>query len=206
MKQLASNHGHTIVEIIIALGLVGLVSMGIFSLSQDTLKNIQSSKLSTTRDQLATQFRASAGRIKNLRLSLAKPENVDFYNCVCGKGSGCTSYKLYESLALYDDSDTERAIATYYDHSGIPCESSSAGSCTIQVKLSFRAQCKPTLPSADPSPPLNCVGVPVEFFAINYEILQNESSKISHGNLFKPVSGWVYTQVSTLVAGSPVCD
>lgn len=206
MKRVFSNRGHTLVEIMIALGLVGLVSMGIFSISQDTLKNIQSNKLSTTRDQLATEFRQSAGRVKYLHASLPKSENVAFYNCVCGKGSGCTSAKEYTDLVLYDDSKPDgKAIKRYYDYSGIPCENPAASSCAIRVRLSFLAQCKPTLPSADPTPPFNCTA-PVEFFAIRFVVEPNEDSIPSHKDSFKFVSGSAYTQVSTLLAGSSVCD
>lgn len=205
MKQLLSNQGSTITEIMIALGLVGLVSLGIFSLSQDTLKTIQANQLAATRDQLATQFRQSAGRVRNLKLSLTKSENQDFFNCVCGQGSGCESAKPYTNFALYDDSNLNAAIPTYYDYSGIPCEHPTATNCAIKVTVSFVAQCKPTLPSADPTPPATCVGVPVEFFAVNFTIQPNPDSLV-HGSLFKSVSGSAFTQVSNLApAGSGVC-
>lgn len=203
MKQMLSNQGNTVVEIMIALGLVGLVSLGIFSLSQETLKNIQSNQLATTRDQLAMQFRQSAGRIRNLKLTLKKPENEKFLNCVCGTGSGCTSAKSYP-LSLYDDSVPEEAVKTFYDYSGIPCEE-KASNCAIKVTITFTAQCKPPLPSTDPTPPVSCDGVPVEFFAITYLIEQNTSPS-KNGNLFKPVSGSTFTQVANFAPpGSGVC-
>lgn len=203
MKQMFSNRGNTIVEIMIALGLVGLVSLGIFSLSQETLKTIQSNQLAATRDQLAMQFRQSAGRILNLRLSLTKPENQDFLNCVCGTASGCTSAKSYP-LSLYDNSVPDEPIQTFYDYSGIPCKE-TATNCTIKVTTNFVAQCKPTLPSADPTAPASCVGTPVEFFAVTFTIQQNPNT-LEHGNLFKSISGSTFTQVSNLVpAGSGVC-
>lgn len=188
----------------VALALVGLVSMGIFSVSQDTLKTIQHDKLTTTRDQLATQFRQNAGRFKNLHLSLKKPENSAFYNCVCGKGSGCSSLDAPE-LALYDNSVPDKPIASYYDYAGIPCSDKAAASCVIYVKTVFKAQCKPVLPSADPTPPVSCVGEPVEFFAVSFEVAPNHKSPDTV-DLFKSVSGSAFTQVSTLLAGSTVCD
>ncbi|MFS4460719.1 Tfp pilus assembly protein FimT/FimU [Bdellovibrio sp. HCB2-146] len=203
MKQIYSNQGHTVIEIAIALGLVGLVSLGIFSLTQETLKNIQHSKLATTRDQLATQFRQSAGRMKNLRLSLTKPENEAFLNCVCGKGSGCTSAQSYP-LSLYDDALPDKPISTFYDYAGMPCDQ-NADSCAIRVTVNFVPQCKPVLPSADPTPPATCVGVPVEFFAVSFTVQQNPAT-LSQGSLFKTIGGSSFTQVSALVAGTGVCN
>lgn len=178
--------------------------MGIFSLSQDTLKTIQSNQLAATRDQLATQFRQSAGRIKNLQLSLNKPENLQFKTCVCGLNAECVSAMEY-SIALYDDSSVPHApFKSYYDYSGNPCNP-TASNCAIEVITKFKAQCMPTLPSADPTAPASCMGTPVEFFAVNFKIQPN-STNGTHSTLFKSVKGSAYTQVSNFApAGSGVC-
>jgi len=203
MKQSLSTQGNSAIEIMIALGLIGLVTLGIFGLSQDVLKYIQRNKISTARDQLAAQFRQSAGRIANLKLSLTKPENQDFFNCVCGQGTGCVSARPY-SLSLYDPAKADTPIQTYYDSSGVPCLK-TAENCVIEVNLGFVAQCAPpTLPAADPTPLAAC-GTAVEFFAVTYTVQRNESTP-TQGNLFKTIKGSVFTQVSTLApAGSGVC-
>jgi Tfp pilus assembly protein PilV len=208
MKQIFSNRGSTIIEIMIALGLVGLVSLGIFSLSQETLKTIQSNQLATTRDQLATEFRQNAGRLRNLKNSLNQPENQTFFNCACGQGSGCDTAKSY-TLALYDDAGstaTPKALPLFYDYSGIPCDK-TASNCAIEVQISFMAQCKPILPSADPTPPAICAaGAPAEFFSVNFTIQQNSNIPKKKGILFKAVSGSAFTQVANFApAGSGVC-
>jgi Tfp pilus assembly protein PilV len=208
MKQLLSNQGHTLVEIMIALGLVGLVSLGIFSLSQETLKNIQSNQLATTRDQLAMQFRQNAGRPRILKNSLKRPENQFFFNCVCGQGSGCNTATDY-NLALYDDAGLpadSKPLALFYDYSGMPCDK-TASNCAIEVKITFVAQCKPDLPAADPTPPATCaVGAPVEFFAVRYSISQNSNITKKNGILFQTVRGSAFTQVANFApAGSGVC-
>jgi Tfp pilus assembly protein PilV len=203
MQQTFSNRGSTLIEIIIALGLIGMVTMGIISLSQDTLQNIQSNKLAATRDQLATQFRQSAGRIKILRFSLNKPENLEFYNCVCGQGAGCASAQPRD-LVLYDPSAPNKPIDMFYDYSGLPCLE-TATNCTIKVTLKFVPQCAPVLPSADPTPPASCVGVPAEFFAVSFTVQQNPNAHV-RSNLFKSISGSAFTQVANLApAGSGVC-
>lgn len=188
----------------IALGLVGLVALGIFTLSQDTLKTIQSNQLAATRDQLATEFRQSAGRIRNLRLSLNQPENLQFKNCVCGLNAECKSAQAY-TFTLYDDySEAKTPFKTYFDYSGNPCTNSTASNCTIRVKTEFVSQCQPALPSTDPSPPASCMSSPVEFFAVKFTIEHN--SDPSAPGKFKPITGSVYTQVANFApAGSGVC-
>lgn len=203
MKHLQLNRGHTVLEIVIALGLAGLLILIIFKISEDAMSTVKKNQLVGSRDQIASWVRQSAGNLRGLQASLKKPGNEPFYNCVCGKGAGCSSAQTYD-FTLYDFSDINNPIKTYFDHSGNPCLNTSPN-CAIEVTLKFIAQCMPTLPSADPTPPVSCTGAPVEFVAILYSVHQNPST-LSQGQLLKPISGSVFTTTSKLIPpGSGLC-
>jgi hypothetical protein len=137
-------------------------------------------------------------------LSLSKPENIKFKNCVCGLGPGCNTSEKF-TLALYDPSSPNQAVATYYDSSGIPCVTNNAQNCLIEVTLGFTPQCMPSLPSANPTPDTICVGKPAEFVAVSFTVRPN-SLLTNQTETFKPVSGSVFAQVTNLApAGSGVC-
>ena len=190
--------GYTLVELIVALGIfviLGLISTKVY---QSAITDSRQLQLTTTRDQIVLWLRQNASDARNLKNSLKQPENIDFYNCVCGKGAGCTSSKTYD-FVLYDMQDNPiTPLPLYFNTSGIPCDKNSKN-CLIEVKTSFIAQCMPPLPAPDPSPPWQCAN-PVEFFGIFFTVQQNPLTT-DQGSLFRSVSGSAFTQVANLGAG-----
>lgn len=205
MNRHPSAAGYTVVEIMIALGIIVLLSGLAAQVYQTVLGDTQKRQLASTRDQIVLQIRQSASSLKGLKNSLKQPGNEQFYNCVCGQGTGCNSGQIY-AFNLYDLPDTPPALVPlYYDVNGSPCDP-NAKNCLIKVTMNFIAQCMPTLPSADPSPPASCVGQPVEFFGILFKVQQNPLTVAEQGNLLKTVGGTAYTQVANFApAGSGVC-
>jgi prepilin-type N-terminal cleavage/methylation domain-containing protein len=198
-----ANRGYTLIEIIISLVITSVLVLVIAQVSYDFIKGYQRNMLTSTRDQLAVVIRQYAGSINSLKATLARPENIQFRNCVCGTGAGCASAQPYP-LVLYDAGSAVKPVPMYYDSSGFSCDP-AATNCVIEVTVRFIAQCMPTLPSSDPLPSANCVGVPVEFIAVLYDVKQNPL-KASQGIVLKPMSGAVYTPVVSLApASSGVC-
>lgn len=204
MKPVLAERGYTIIEMTVALGIAALISILISAIYKNVILSSQQRQLHTTRDQVALWIRQHSGNLKNLKNSLKQPGNEQFYNCICGQGAGCASAKIYP-FTLYDLSEAPLTpVPTYYDSHGFPCDK-NATNCHIEVNLSFIAQCKPIMPSADPSPPATCTGEAVEFFGVLYSIRQNPLT-LAQGDLFKTIAGTAFTQTKDLnPAGSGVC-
>lgn len=204
MKTVSTERGYTIIELTVALGIATVVGLLISHIYQNVIHSSNQRQLNSTRDQVALWIRQSAGNLQNLKNSLKQPKNEQFYNCICGQGAGCASAKIYP-FTLYDlPTDTLTPVPTYYDSHGFSCDK-LAKNCLIEVSVSFTAQCKPVIPSTDPSPPATCTGEPVEFFGVLYSIRQNPLT-IDQGNLFKTVAGTAFTQTKALnPPGSGVC-
>jgi hypothetical protein len=181
-----------------------MLSLLVTQIYQTVLGDTQKRQLASTRDQVVLQIRQSAANLKGLKNSLKQPGNEQFYNCVCGQGAGCSSGQVY-AFKLYDLQETPPVLVPlFYDVNGSPCNE-TAKNCFIKVTMNFVAQCKPTLPSADPSPPATCVGEAVEFFGILYKVQQNPPT-LDQGSFLKDVGGTAFTQVSSLnPSGSGVC-
>ena len=203
MTRHKATRGHTALEILIAVGVATIVAVVLAQLSQDILKNILRNQLVATRDQLAISIRQSAASIKGLQNSLKQPMNTQFYNCVCGQGSGCASAQVYP-LRLFDTTASITPVDRYFNASGLPCIA-TAKNCLIEVEVSFIAQCLPVMPSPDPSPPATCIGVPAEFVGIAYEVRQNPLT-VDQGILIKPIGSTVFTLISSInPLGSGMC-
>jgi len=204
MKTHANEHGYSLAEVMIALGVLVILGLIVMQIYQSVLVDTRRQQLASTRDQIVILIRQSASNLQGLRNSLKQPGNEQFYTCVCGQAAVCNSGQTYP-FKLFDlpvAPPTE--VPLYYDTSGIPCDK-NAPNCLIEVTMNFIPQCMPTLPAKDPSPPPFCSGQPVELFGIVFKVQQNQLTA-SQGVLLKPISGTAYTQVANLVSSSPgVC-
>ncbi|WP_413290229.1 type II secretion system protein J [Bdellovibrio sp. HCB337] len=203
MNSKLAQRGYTLIEIILSLAVTSVLVLIVAQVSQDIIKDVQRNNLVAARDQVVATFRQSSGSINILRASLRAASNTQFRDCVCGTGAGCVSAQNYP-FVLYENDGAGLPISTYFDANGLPCDKNQR-SCLVEITTYFVAQCMPVLPSSDPQPPASCVGVPVEFIGVFYNVHQNPLT-VDQGNVIKPVAGAVFTQANLLApTGSGVC-
>lgn len=200
MKR-TSNRGYTIVEVLVVVGLFSLLSAAVAVVSLGFLKNAKQTSLRMARDQIVNQLINTTTTKKAIVNSLNKPENIAFYNCVCGIDTCTNMLKPFLPFTLYDTS-TNIQSPRFYDDAGASCDPSKAR-CRIRVTTSFFAQCKPDFSSANQSPPANCNGVPADFVAIMYSVDENPDIPVTDQQnvLLKKISGPTYIQVADIAPG-----
>ncbi|HEY8271408.1 MAG TPA: prepilin-type N-terminal cleavage/methylation domain-containing protein [Pseudobdellovibrionaceae bacterium] len=195
----SSNSGFTLVEVLVATGLFGLLTAAVAIAAMAFLKSAQQTNLRITRDQIVTQLKMTALNKKAILLSIKKPENVALYNCVCGVGTCANVQQPYLAFTLYGTNGNIES-PLYYDSSGSPCDPTSP-QCVVRVKTSFFAQCKPDLASVNQNPPLTCNGTPAEFVSIVYTVDENPAAVSGQSVRLKPVSGPIYIQTVDMDPG-----
>jgi prepilin-type N-terminal cleavage/methylation domain-containing protein len=199
-KLSLSSAGFTLVEVLVATGLFGIVTAGAAVAAMAFLKNAQETSLRMTRDQVVTQLRMTATNKKAILLSMKKPENIAFYNCICGKGTCTNMQQPFASFSLFDNSGQLQGPA-YYDSSGMPCDFHSP-QCALRVITKFYAQCKPDLTSGNQNPSASCNGIPADFVTVYYTVDENPNSAGQQRVPLRPVSGPIYIQASDLEVGA----
>jgi len=203
-RILKSRRGNTIIEVMIALGVLAVLGLIMTEVIRNVMKDLQQRQLTSTRDQVALWVRQSAGSVRGLQNSLKQTGNEAFYTCVCG--GGCNSAQLLK-FTLYDlPTSPVTPIPTYYNAAGLPCDP-NASNCYIRVTINFSAQCWPPIPSNTPVPPASCVQA-AEFVAVYYKIDQNPVTIVPNSQVIplKPITGSVFTQVASLnPPGSGIC-
>jgi Tfp pilus assembly protein PilV len=204
VRQSSSIAGFTVVEVLVAVALFGLITVAVAMVLAAFLKNTQQTSLRITRDQVVNQLRMTLNNSKAIVNSLKKPENLAFHNCLCGIGTCKNMEKVatgdFLPFSFYDVSDSKLSTA-FYDTAGIPCDPIGA-QCLIRVKTTFFAQCLPDFTSANQNPPSSCDGTPAEFVAIVYTVDENPATLDQQSLHLKPISGPVYIQPKDLPAGS----
>jgi type II secretory pathway pseudopilin PulG len=199
--------GFTLIEVLIAIGLMMMLITATAAVSIDTLRNLRQSRLNMSRDEQVNQLRALATNPRAIIKSMSQPENAAFLNCVCGKNTCShmekTSTGEFLPFKLYDAAGTLQSPA-FFDDSGIPCDPSDPR-CAIRVTTTFFAQCKPDLLAANQNPPLTCNGVPADFVAVMYKVDENPIAAAQNPVHFKPLSGPTYIEVSNLLKEPGAC-
>jgi prepilin-type N-terminal cleavage/methylation domain-containing protein len=197
---LRSTAGYTLMEILVATGLLGILATGFSVTSMAFFKHSQQSNLQISRDQVVVQLRVVATHQKSIFKSLKDPANAAFRNCACGIGT-CTNMKEpFAAFTLLDSSGSIQSPA-YYDSSGVSCDPLNPR-CLIRVRTTFFAQCQPDLASPSQNPRASCDGTPAEFVGIFYVVDENpNSAKLPIAHL-KPVSGPIYLQTADIPAGA----
>ncbi len=185
-------------ELVVAVGLLGLLGGILAQVNVDFLNGFRKIKAPLARDQALILIREASGSINNLRVSMKKPENAAFHDCVCGGGGGCKSYDGDQShftpFTLYDSNGTA-ITPMYFDADGFKCDPSQS-SCLFVVTTKFQGECLPDLTSGSGNPPPTC-NTPAEFILINYFVTQNPASQ-GVAQYYKTISGAVYSQVSDI--------
>jgi len=203
-KKIYLSHtcaGFSLPEMLVTIGLVGILTLSINIAAVDMFKNSQAVSLKLSRDQIVNQIRSVAFNKKAVALTLSKKTggarvNPEFYDCACGAGT-CTSMKQpFPAITLYDWAGNVQS-PTYYDASGSSCDPTKSGLCAIRVTTSFFAECGPDLTQANQNPPLTCNGIPAEFVGIYYTIDQNPNVQSLQIPL-KPIVGQVFIQTTDL--------
>lgn len=197
MKRKNAGQGFSIFELMVALGMGSIVLLLVIFISHDVSKSLMRNQLVTARNQILISMRQSAEDLSALRISLKKTENTQFYACVCGSTVECRSAQSYP-LTIFDAAHVTTPIPKFYDSNGVPCDNTS-GHCPVEVETKFLAQCRPTLPSENPTPPAACVGQPAEFIAITYLVKQNPAVADA-GEHWEPIQGAVYSMTSEISA------
>ncbi|MGZ6395714.1 MAG: type II secretion system protein [Pseudobdellovibrionaceae bacterium] len=198
-----SVSGFTLVEILVATGLFCLLNLVVVIAATAFLENARQTNLRTTRDQIVNQLSLTAFNKKAILNSLKKPENVEFYKCMCGVGGTCTNMqKPFLPFTLYDVGNTVQSPG-YYDVNGAPCSDPTKPQCRIHVTTSFFAQCQPDFTSPNQTPTATCGnGTPAEFIAILYTIDENPNLTNQKGSLLRATSGLTYIQTADIGAGA----
>lgn len=199
--MLLSVKGFTLVESMVTIMVMSLFAFVATSLSTLLQNGKRVASLYQNRDQILALTRETASDLNAIRVSLVNSANSAFLNCVCGGTAGCLSGKI-EPFTLFDSAGNAKS-SKFYDSSGTPCVSTSAG-CFIEVTTSFVAECMPLLPSLNPTPPPQCA-TPAEFVEIIYTIQQNPLT-IGQGHYLKSFSGGVFMETSDInPLGSGAC-
>lgn len=187
-------------EVVIAIMLFGLLGLIAVSSTQLLQTGKQLANLAQSRDELVVLTRQTASDPHALGNSALQPGNKPFLNCLCG--GGCTSGQLND-FTLFDAMEKAQS-PTYYDASGLPC-APAAPNCLIELTTSFVAECMPSLPNINPTPPFTCA-TPAEFVEVVYTIQQNPAT-LAQGALIKTISGGAFTQVTdiTQAPGQTIC-
>jgi type II secretory pathway pseudopilin PulG len=199
--------GFTLVEVLVAIGLMILLITATATVSVDTLRNLRQSHLNMSRDELVNQLRALVTSHRAILKSMSQPENAAFFNCVCGKNTCShmeqTSTGDFLPFSLYDSTGILQSPA-FFDEAGVPCDSADPR-CAIRVTTTFFAQCKPDLSAANQNPPLTCNGVPADFVVVMYKVDENPMAAAQNSVHFKPLSGPTYIEVSNLLKEPGAC-
>lgn len=205
-SKFAKAAGFTVIEIIVAVGLFGIMVSAIALVSADTIKNIRQTRMSMTRDQVVNQLRTTITNNKAILKSLKMPANTAFYNCMCGQGTCSHMQKVngqFLPFTLYDAGGNIQS-PRFFDDSGAPCQPQNAH-CSIRVTTTFFAQCRPDLSSVNQNPPLTCNGTPADFIAVMYRVDENPESIRRNTVHFKGLSGPTYIEVDNILKEAGAC-
>lgn len=167
----SKRSGFTLLELIVATGVFGLLTMVIATVLSQVFKMREQNQMVSTRDEVVIQTRMAAANIMGLRASISKPNNLQLKQCICG--GGCLGWENF-ALELWNSGGTEQLTPRFYDANGTPCQANEP-KCFFQVTAIFIAQCRPPLPSPDPTPPANC-NMPAEFLNVRITVEKNPNS------------------------------
>jgi prepilin-type N-terminal cleavage/methylation domain-containing protein len=191
---MSSQSGHTLLELVVVMGLLGILALAISSLTGIFFESSQQANLSATRDQIVLDLRRTAEDPRALRASLKKPGNTSFFNCACG-GALCENL-IASPLNVYSASG-ELQSPRYYNGNGGPCQPTDRG-CVIRVQTTFLAQCMPDLKTTTQLPPADCAPAAAEVIAVLFQVDQNPLSNTGGVVMVRNVSGAVYQQVKDI--------
>ncbi len=146
-SQKNPNRGFSLVEILVALGIMAGLMLGIVTLVENTNKSSMATRLSLTRDRLTNLVTLYVSRTAALKNSLTHANNSYFERCVNSNIAGttdCTAGTTY-ALTLLEPVGTNifagtTAAPSRYDANGAPCAAVSNG-CPLEVITSFVAVC-----------------------------------------------------------------
>lgn len=195
-----SNLGFTLIEVLLATGLLGLLVIAIAAATVTLMKELRRSTLIQTRNQIVNQLRVAATDVRSVAMTMSKPENRELYNCVCGVDTCANIQQPFVAVSLYDAAGQLQSPA-FYDEAGMPC-SPTQENCLIRVETTFFAQCMPQFTTANQNPPQTCNGTAAEFIAVMYKVDQNPDTIARAGSLIKAVSGPAYSQTADMPPGA----
>ena len=201
-SKVSGELGFTIVELMLALGLGGILLLGVLALCSYYNQYFAYSRALSTRNELIAEVKAFGSSLSVLQASAQAPENSDLANCL--SGVACNTIAL--PLALYAPNSLASQSALsgtasnprFYNINGSPCPRSMTvptSQCPLEVYTSFVPQC-PASPPASMVPSSTCSGVPPDVIVVIYTVQQAEGISLGPNGVgqLAPFSGTIIVQ------------
>jgi prepilin-type N-terminal cleavage/methylation domain-containing protein len=201
LKGECSQKGFTLLELLVAAGTLSFLMLAMFFIVNSILVNFNKNKTIGIEDQIVLSIRQNLNNNQVLKVSMNDTSNPNLLSCICGGAADCDGSQEYD-LRLFEGSvDAPSPVSFGYSAEGSACDPSNP-SCVIHAKFSFIPQCTPSLPSADPTPPLVCSGKPAEFVGLYYTISLDSTAQTANKDL-NPIRGVVFKTIDELLANDP---
>lgn len=150
--------GFALVEVLFAVGLLGILSLALISFMNDTSKSQKNIKIKMTSTSLSENLKRSAGSAKALTKTAdygaPVKKNADFLSCVVDDGTtDCVAAAAFKPLFLTDPSGSliagSPADPAYFSIDGASCALTGMASsnCPFMAKAHWRAECDGGAPS-----------------------------------------------------------
>lgn len=146
-KLLKNRFGFSLVEILVALGVMSILMLGIITLVENTNKSGMATRMALTRDRLTNLVTLYISRTGALKNSIINAGNANFDRCVNTSIAGtldCTAGPVNDLFLLEPVGATvfagPPANPSRYDANGGPCPALSVN-CPLEVITSFTAVC-----------------------------------------------------------------